>query len=228
MDAAPGGQMASRASHPAVRFLPMRAHPALAGTGLMLAAALVGCALAGCAQSAPIATPPASSTPSASPTPSPEAAPTVFTQPRLCAEALPAELITELEVERGLVLLGGPEGRYGLEYSLDPTPEERAGGITCIWGFGDTEVSSVTVSIAPITAESRAPIVAQLVYQGLNETVVGDANVFWQEGDTEEQPAIVNVVRAESWISVIQTIGGRAAYDEAVDIANDVHETVYR
>ena len=223
MDAAPGGQMASRASHPAVRFLPMRAHALLPAIGLVLAAALTGCA-----QSAPIATPQASSTPSASPTPTPEAAPTVFRQPALCAEALPAELIADLEVDRGLVLLGGPEGRYGLDYSLDPTPEERAGGITCIWGFGDTEVSSVTVSVAPITAESRAPIVAQLVYQGLNESVAGDANVYWQEGDTEEQPAIVNVVRAESWISVIQTIGGRAAYDEAVDIANDVHETVYR
>ena len=223
MDAAPGGQMASRASHPAVRFLPMRAHALLPAIGLVLAAAL-----AGCAQSAPIATPQASSTPSASPTPTPEAAPTVFRQPALCAEALPAELIADLEVDRGLVLLGGPEGRYGLDYSLDPTPEERAGGITCIWGFGDTEVSSVTVSVAPITAESRAPIVAQLVYQGLNESVAGDANVYWQEGDTEEQPAIVNVVRAESWISVIQTIGGRAAYDEAVEIANDAHETVYR
>ena len=223
MDAAPGGQMASRASHPAVRFLPMRAHALLPAIGLVLAAAL-----AGCAQSAPIATPQASSTPSASPTPTPKAAPTVFRQPALCAEALPAELIADLEVDRGLVLLGGPEGRYGLDYSLDPTPEERAGGITCIWGFGDTEVSSVTVSVAPITAESRAPIVAQLVYQGLNESVAGDANVYWQEGDTEEQPAIVNVVRPESWISVIQTIGGRTAYDEAVEIANDAHETVYR
>jgi hypothetical protein len=223
MDAAPGGQMASRASHPAVRFLPMRAHALLPAIGLVLAAALTGCA-----QSAPIATPQASSTPSASPTPTPEAAPTVFRQPALCAEALPAELIADLEVDRGLVLLGGPEGRYGLDYSLDPTPEERAGGITCIWGFGDTEMSSVTVSVAPITAESRAPIVAQLVYQGLNESVAGDANVYWQEGDTEEQPAIVNVVRPESWISVIQTIGGRAAYDEAVEIANDAHETVYR
>ena len=223
MDAAPGGQMASRASHPAVRFLPMRAHALLPAIGLVLAAAL-----AGCAQSAPIATPQASSTPSASPTPTPEAAPTVFRQPALCAEALPAELIADLEVDRGLVLLGGPEGRYGLDYSLDPTPEERAGGITCIWGFGDTEVSSVTVSVAPITAESRAPIVAQLVYQGLNESVAGDANVYWQEGDTEEQPAIVNVVRPDSWISVIQTIGGRTAYDEAVEIANDAHETVYR
>ena len=223
MDAAPGGQMASRASHPAVRFLPMRAHALLPAIGLVLAAALTGCA-----QSAPIATPQASSTPSASPTPTPEAAPTVFRQPALCAEALPAELIADLEVDRGLVLLGGPEGRYGLDYSLDPTPEERAGGITCIWGFGDTEVSSVTVSVAPITAESRAPIVAQLVYQGLNESVAGDANVYWQEGDTEEQPAIVNVVRPDSWISVIQTIGGRTAYDEAVEIANDAHETVYR
>ena len=222
MDTAPGGQMASRASHPAVRFLPMRAHALLPAIGLVLAAALTGCA-----QSAPIATPQASSTPSASPTPTPEAAPTVFRQPALCAEALPAELIADLEVDRGLVLLGGPEGRYGLDYSLDPTPEERAGGITCIWGFGDTEVSSVTVSIAPLAPATRADVVESLTDQGLNEGLDGDASVFWQEGDEDFEPAVYTALRADSWISVIETVGGPDAYDEAVEIAEEAFEATH-
>ena len=187
-------------------------------------------AMTGCSQEKPqSAEPQPSAPPSASPSaPRPDATPTTFTQPTTCSAALPSERISTLEVDRELVLLGGPEGRYGLEYALDPSPEERAGGITCIWGFGDTDVSSVTVSVAPLTPESRTPIVAQLIDQGLNETVAGDAVVYWQPGDTDEQPAIVNVVRAESWISVIQTIGGPVAYDEALEIAEEAYRATYR
>ena len=89
-------------------------------------------------------------------------------------------------------------------------------------------MSVVTVSVAPVSAASRADIVAQLIDQGLNEGISGDATVYWQEGDTEEQPAIINVIRAGSWISVIQTIGGPDAYDEALAIADEAHASTYR
>lgn len=213
----------SPASHPAVRFLPMRARTLPS----VLALAVV-VAIAGCAEKQPTAAEQPSASPSASPSPTAEAAPTSFTQPTTCATALPTARIARLEGDRGLVLLGGPDGRYGLEYALDPSPEERAGGITCIWGDGVTDVSAVTVSIAPVTPASRAPIVAQLIDQGLNETVEGDAVVYWQQGDTDEQPAIVNVVRDDSWISVIQTVGGPDAYDEALVLADEAYTTSNR
>lgn len=185
-------------------------------------------ALTACSEQPPVAAPAPTASATPSPTAIPDAAPTTFTPPAACSAALPVERIASFEGDRGLVLLGGPGGRYGLDYALDPSPEERAGGITCIWGFGDTDVSSVTVSVAPISAASRAPIVAQLIDQGLNEEITGDATIYWQEGDTDEQPAIVNVIRNGSWISVIQTIGGPAAYDEAIDIAGEVHAATYR
>lgn len=215
--------MPSPVSHPAVRFLPMRAR-------LLLPAIALGCAIAvaGCAEKPPTTPEQPSTSPSASPSPTPDAAPTTFTQPLTCATALPTARLAELEGDRGLVLLGGPDGRYGLEYALDPSPEERAGGITCIWGDGVTDVSAVTVSIAPVTAASRAPIVAQLIDQGLNESVESDAIVYWQQGDTDEQPAIVNVVRDNSWISVIETIGGPDAYEEALALADEAFATAYR
>lgn len=201
----------------------MRARTVLPALGLAVVFVLTGCA------AEPTPEPPSpSASPSATPSSTPDAEPTTFTQPSLCAEALPAERIAVLEVQRGLVLLGGPEGRYGLDYALDPSPEERAGGITCIWGDGRTDVSVVTVSVAPISAASRADIVAQLIDQGLNEGISGDSTVYWQEGDTEEQPAIINVIRAGSWISVIQTIGGPDAYDEALAIADEAHASTYR
>lgn len=195
----------------------------LAALGLTVALALSACAEE---PAPPVAAPSASPTPSPSPTL--DAAPTTFTQPALCSESLPSERIAELEGDRDLVLLGGPEGRYGLDYALDPSPEERAGGITCIWGYSASEVSSVTVSVAPLSAASRAPVIAELVDQGLNEAIDGNATIYWQEGDTEHQPAIINVIRADSWISVIQTIGGPDAYDDALAIAAEAYATVYR
>jgi hypothetical protein len=126
------------------------------------------------------------------------------------------------------VLLGGPDGLYGDEYLLDPSPEQQAGGITCIWGPPDTEISSVTVSVAPLDSSTRPAIVTDLsVTQGLNETVDGAATLYWKLGDTDHHPAIVNVLLADSWISVIQTVGGTDAYAEAEALAAEVHELVY-
>jgi hypothetical protein len=167
-----------------------------------------------------------SPTATASETPTASAKPEVFTQPTKCAQILSASQQANLESQE-LVLLGGPEGRYGNEYLLDPTPEQQAGGITCIWGFSDTETSSLTISVAPITAANRAGIVSSLTNQGLNSDVTGGATIFWQQGDTEQEAAIVNVVSKDSWISVIETIGGDVFYKEAVDLTEEVHAQVY-
>jgi len=217
------GDSSSRASHPPVSLLPMRVRTVLPAIVVVMALTLVACA----AQEPPPVNASSRPLPSASPSPTVKTQPTVFSQPTTCAEALPLARIVELEGARRLVLLGGPEGRYGLEYALDPSPEERAGGVTCIWGDGATDISVVTVSVAPVSAASRVPILAQLTDQGLNETIEDDAVVYWQQGDTDEQPAIVNVVRDDSWISVIQTTGGTDSYEEAVVIADEAHAAVY-
>jgi hypothetical protein len=159
---------------------------------------------------------------SATPTPRPES----FSQPAKCAEILSADRLASF-ADQDLVLLGGPEGRYGNDYLLDPTPERQAGGITCIWGFSDTEISSVTISVAPVTAATRPGIMASLSDQGLNTSAASGSTVYWQQGDTEQQPAIVNVLTNDSWISVIETIGGDVFYNEAVDLTDEVHQQVF-
>lgn len=167
--------------------------------------------------------------PTASPTATPSAEPVVelFTMPSACLGILPAERLAALDAD-GLVLLGGPDGEYGDDYLLDASPEQNAGGITCIWGPPDTEVSSVAISVAPLSAPNRAAIVADLaVNQGLNETSGESATYYWQLGDTDRQPAILNVLTADSWISVIMTIGGTDNYATAEKLAAEVHELVY-
>jgi hypothetical protein len=125
------------------------------------------------------------------------------------------------------VLLGGPDGKYGTDYLADATPEEQAGGISCIWGFADSEISSLTVSVAPLSASTRPDIVASFNEQGLNEATIDDAVTFAVQGDKNLNPAVYNVLRGDSWISVIATIGGTDSYNEAVEVAAEVHAIVY-
>ena len=152
----------------------------------------------------------------------------IFSMPSLCADILPASRV-DAWLDDDIVLLGGPDGKYGDDYLADPSPEQQLGGITCIWGPSDSENSSVTVSVAPLAAADREDVVTDLVVtQGLNEETFEGATIYWQQGDTELEPAILNMLRADSWISVIETVGGSDSYAEAEDIADEVYALVYR
>ena len=184
--------------------------------------------LAGCAPDTAAGGP--SSTPTEpEPTPSETVAPAaIFSMPSLCADILPASRV-DAWLDDDIVLLGGPDGKYGDDYLADPSPEQQLGGITCIWGPSDSENSSVTVSVAPLAAADREDVVTDLVVtQGLNEETFEGATIYWQQGDTELEPAILNMLRADSWISVIETVGGSDSYAEAEDIADEVYALVYR
>ncbi|MGV8884162.1 MAG: hypothetical protein ACOH1T_01055 [Microbacteriaceae bacterium] len=192
---------------------------ALAFTGILL---LAGCAGEAPADTAP--TPEITAGPTADPSPSED--PAVFTLPTTCDALLSEERAADFATQR-LALLGGPGGKYGTDYLADPTPEESAGGITCIWGFDDTDFASVTISVAPLSQADRAGVVTGLLDQGLNEKVDGSTTSYIQQGDANSQPAIINVLRADSWISVIETVGGEEFYAEAVMLAEDVYGQAY-
>jgi hypothetical protein len=184
--------------------------------------------LAGCASEAP-STDPSTTPREAEPTPTRTVAPTLsFAMPSQCAEILPESRV-DAWLRDDVIRLGGPDGKYGDEYLADPSPEQQLGGITCIWGPSDSENSSVTVSVAPLSAATRKDVVTDLVVtQGLNEETFEGATIYWQQGDTELEPAILNVLRADSWISVIVTIGGEDSYADAEDIADEVFALVYQ
>lgn len=194
----------------------------------IISAALLGVLLAGCAQQeAPSGAP--SSAPGVEPSASETAAPAVevFTLPTACADILPASRLEQFAAD-GDVLLGGPGGLYGDEYLLDPSPEQNLGGITCIWGRPDTEVSSVTVSVAPLPSEARGAVVNDLsVTQGLNESIGEGVTYYWKLGDRDDHPAILNALTDDSWISIILTIGGIDNYTTAEKIAAEAHARVY-
>jgi len=191
---------------------------------LVLVAGLV-VALAGCS-GAPVAAPP-TGTPSAPPSASSETPVALrFTQPEECASGiLPASRLTTLD-DLGLVLLGGPGGKYGSEYSADPTPEEQLGGISCIWGFDASDISSITISVAPLSADTRMQALDDFATQGLVEELTETTAVYSQVG-SDAEPTITNVLRDDSWISVLTTVGGEENAAESRVIADEVAATVY-
>lgn len=169
-------------------------------------------------------------TPSTDPTPSdiatPESASPIFVLPELCADILTVETAADFAAD-GLDLLGGPDGVYGENYFGDPTPEERAGGITCVWGDEAVPATTVIVSVAPITTATRSGIVSALIASGLVESQIEGGLTYARIGDDVSAPAELHVIRSESWISVIEAVGGEARFQHATELIDEVTEQVY-
>ena len=88
--------------------------------------------------------PTVTSAPTEEPTEAPSAR--TFTMPADCLGILPQSRQDSF-ASQNLVLLGGPGGQFE-QYYGDPTPEERAGGISCIWGDEAVPESLITISVA--------------------------------------------------------------------------------
>jgi hypothetical protein len=190
---------------------------------IAVAMALSLAACVGAPQTEPTEEPTETSTPT--PEPTETSSDRVFSMPEDCHGILPQARQDALASE-GLILLGGPGGQFE-QYFADPTPEEQAGGISCIWGDEDVPESTVIISVAPLSAATRANVVDNLLAQGLNEAVLEDGISYAQLGDDNSAPAILNIVRDDSWISVIEALGGEAFFDEAVELAGEVADQVY-
>jgi hypothetical protein len=172
----------------------------------------------------------------ATPTPQPSVVETVEPEPEPVVFAMPADCTTILPESRlenfasqNLALLGGPGGVFGDEYFFDPTPEQLAGGISCVYAEEGVDFSSLLISVAPVSTANRAEIINDLTAQGLNESTTDEGAVAYsQQGDEGVAPAIYNVITQSSWISVISTFGGPVFYEEAITIAGEVTGEVYQ
>jgi hypothetical protein len=192
-------------------------------------ATLVALLLAGCTPA-----PPADDD-AATPGPTPEVTETApaetptareFRMPTFCDDLVTADTEAAFDAD-GLQLLGGPGGIYGENYFGDPTPEERAGGITCVWGDEDAPATTVIVSVAPVTASSRAGIVKSLVDSGLIESELEGALSYARIGDEVSAPGELHVIRNDSWISVIEAVGGEERFEHATELVDEVTAQVY-
>ena len=201
----------------------MREYTAL-GAVVVVVALLAGCAPArggvdetGTPEPEPTATATVTETPSTA---------REFRMPQRCLDIVTAETATRFESD-GLDLLGGPDGVYGEDYFVDPTPEERAGGITCVWGDEAAPATTVIVSVAPVTAATRSGIVSALIESGLIESEIEGAISYARIGDEVSAPGELHVIRADSWISVIEAVGGEDRFQHATELVDEVTEQVY-
>jgi len=182
---------------------------------------VIGLAACGPAESEePVTKPTASAVPE--PVETPTAEPEVFTMPADCTAILPPERVTAL-TEQNLALLGGPGSLYGDDYSQGDTPEQLAGGISCVWAEEGGDFSSLQISVAPLSTSTRGAIISELSTQGLNEVILEDGSLtYGVVGDNANAPAQYNLLTDEAWVSVINAFGGDAFFDEAVVLANEV------
>jgi hypothetical protein len=183
--------------------------------------------ITGCAGEAPkpTETESAGETATPSPTPTADVVDSVFAMPADCVSMLPDSRVQAFAA-RNMVLLGGPGGLYA-NYYVDPTPPVRAGGISCVWGDELVPENTVEISVAPLSAATRGPIVDDLIAQGLNEAPLDDGISYAQLGDETSAPAVLNIIRDDSWISILEARGGEQLFGEATEIAAEVAEIIY-
>jgi hypothetical protein len=196
--------------------------------------AIVMLALTGCAPTeSPTAGP--NPTETTQPTGGPTETPVqteFFSMPADCTSILPATQVDTFAAD-GIVLLAGPGGKYGNELITDPTPEMVAGGISCYFGVDNEDLTllrvNVLVSAVALDATNRQKVIDDLSSQGLARSMNERGEVtFGILGVSEGQAtANYNVIASDSWISVLSSDGGEAAFVAIVSLANDVHTANY-
>ena len=157
----------------------------------------------------------------------PDVTPIVFTQPFSCTEILPASAISSLAAD-GIELTQGP-GSPSTEpiFVESQTPEELAGGISCLFSIPDDEESGVYIllSVAPVDPALRPGIINDLLGQNLNVGQTPDgALTYWIWGDEIIVPALHNSLYEDSWYSALIQPGGRAAYDQGVALVTQMRQ----
>lgn len=152
-----------------------------------------------------------------------EEAPAVvsFSAPRDCTEILPANDVALLG-NRGIELIAGPGSPSNDPiYVEGQTPEELAGGLSCLFavpGEVDTGVN-IILGTAGIDTAIRPTVIDELLAQQLNVGQTPDgALTYWKWGDEAIVPAIHNSLYGDAWYSALIQPGGRESYDLGVSL----------
>ncbi|TAL40781.1 MAG: hypothetical protein EPN91_12375 [Salinibacterium sp.] len=164
----------------------------------VIAVAVLALALAGCAKEAP---PPKQASPS--PTPTEQAA--VFVAPKDCTALLGKPLEDEF-LSQGNVLFSSTGGG-GIYYPIEST---QTGGspLSCWYGKDMVDLSSFELAAQSLTPDAHEGTLSVLEAGGFTEVTNGDVVTFTQVGDEGTTPAIVHILRPDSWVTGYRTFGG--------------------
>lgn len=149
------------------------------------------------------AAPSPSATPSAAPAPAPDPAAT-FTPATSCTGML-GPLETQLIAE-GNVLFSSTDGG-GIYFPIEST-QDGGDPFSCWYGKDGVDLSSFELASQPVDQAEHEGIVAVLGGMGFEVSVDGDVATYVQVGDEGTTPAIIHVLRPDSWLTAYGTFGG--------------------
>lgn len=188
----------------------------------LLAVALA--ALTGCDPVPPEPTPTVepSATATSTPTATAEPAP-VFTPATSCAGML-GPLETEFLAD-GLVLFSSTDG--GGIYFPIPSTQDGGDPFSCWYGKDGVDLSTIEIAAQPIDEAEHEGIVAVLDGAGFELTLDSDRATYVQVGDEGSTPAIVHVVRRDSWLTAYSAFGGPDRVAALTQYLDKVAEQLY-
>lgn len=196
----------------------------IVGTAVALSLlwALTGCDPAGPPSPEPSSSPSTSTPPSPSPSPTEE--PAVFVAPTSCTGLLGAALEAEI-LGSGAVLFSGPGGT-----GLYPGPSVGQDGgtpLACLYGKDMVDLSTFELAVQGLTPSAHEGVLAELETRGMTEVADADTVTFTQTGDEGATPAIIHILKPDSWVTVYSTFGGAASLSKISGWAQTVETQVY-
>lgn len=149
-----------------------------------------------------------------------------YVPPADCTTLLPEAAVADLQ-SRGIQLVRGP-GSPSAEtiYVEGQTPEELAGGLSCLFAVPGEEDTGITIilSAAAVDQSIRPAVIDAFLDEGLNVGQTGDGQglTYWRWGDDVNVTALHNALYQDSWYSALIQPGGRAAYDQGVVLVDQM------
>lgn len=196
--------------------------PTVARTAVL--AIVLATFLAGCTPQSADPDPSPSASASSAPSETPVEESTVFVAPVDCTGLLGAALEAEV-LGAGNVLFSGPGG-IGI-YPGDSVGQDGGTPFACLYGKDMVDLSTFEIAAQGLTQDAHEGVLAELSTRGMTETTAGDTVTFAQEGTEGGEPAVIHVLRPDSWITVYSTFGGAASLAKITGWAEIVATQVY-
>ena len=194
----------------------------------MVTALVAVAGLAACTPADPAADPEASAAPAdtvdAPEAPAETPPPLTFTAPRTCSELLGPVLESQI-AEGGYELFSSTAGS-GKHYPIAST-QWSGDAFSCWYGVDQVDLSSFEIAAQGLIPGEKDGAGARLAGEGFTSTTDGDAVTWVKAGNQGGEPAIVHVLRSDSWLTGYSEYGGATQVETLTGYLATVADTLY-
>ena len=99
--------------------------------------------------------------------------------------------------------------------------------LSCLYGKDMVDLSTFEFAAQELSQDGHDGTIAELRSRGMTQTTDGDAVTFTQSGDEGTTPAIIHILKPDSWVTVYSTFGGATRLAEITGWAQTVETQVY-